>query len=119
LARRLSEGSPRAACAWGWQWVFPAAKLSADPRTGEVRRHHVQESSIQKMVAAAARLAGVDKPCSPHVMRRSIATHMLQAGYDIRTVQELSGHSDVSTTMIYTHVLNRSGCGVRSPFDQI
>ena len=110
---------PRAGVAWGWQWVFPSPVLSTDPRTGEVRRHHVHEQSVQRSVAGAARRAGINKPCSPHVLRHSFATHMLQAGYDIRTVQELLGHSDVSTTMIYTHVLNRGGRGVRSPLDQI
>lgn len=109
-------GTPRT---WGWQWVFPSAMTSVDPRTGLIRRHHLNEASVQKAVAGAARRAGIDKPCSPHVLRHSFATHMLQAGYDIRTVQELLGHSDVSTTMIYTHVLNRGGRGVRSPFDQI
>ena len=105
--------------AWGWQWVFPSAVRSADPRTGRTHRHHLSDASIQKAVGLAARRAGIDKPCSPHIMRHSFATHMLQSGYDIRTVQELLGHSDVSTTMIYTHVLNRGGRGVRSPFDQI
>lgn len=109
-------GAPRA---WGWQWVFPSASRSPDPRSGRVRRHHINEASVQKAVAGAARRGGIDKPCSPHVLRHSFATHMLQAGYDIRTVQELLGHSDVSTTMIYTHVLNRGGRGVRSPLDQI
>ena len=109
-------GAPRA---WGWQWVFPSQNLSVDPRTGVRRRHHVNESSVQKTVAVAARRAGIHKPCSPHVLRHSFATHLLQAGYDIRTVQELLGHSDVSTTMIYTHVLNKGGRGIRSPFDLV
>jgi integron integrase len=104
--------------AWGWQWAFPSNARSIDPRTGVIRRHHLNETSIQKAVAGAARRAGIDKPCSPHVLRHSFATHLLQAGYDIRTVQELLGHSDVSTTMIYTHVMNRGGRGVRSPLDQ-
>ena len=119
LPDALAVKFPRAPRAWGWQWVFASATVSRDPRTGMSRRHHFNEASVQKAVAGAARRAGIDKPCSPHVLRHSFATHMLQAGYDIRTVQELLGHSDVSTTMIYTHVLNRGGRGVRSPFDQI
>ena len=119
LPDALAVKYPRAALAWGWQWVFPSAAKSIDPRSGVLRRHHLNEASVQKAVAGAARRAHIDKPCSPHVLRHSFATHMLQAGYDIRTVQELLGHSDVSTTMIYTHVLNRGGRGVRSPLDQI
>lgn len=117
LPDALAVKYPNAPRAWGWQWVFPSAGLSADPRSGVRRRHHLNESSVQKAVAVAARRAGIVKPCTPHVLRHSFATHMLQAGYDIRTVQELLGHSDVSTTMIYTHVLNRGGRGVRSPLD--
>ena len=119
LPDALSVKYPRAPSAWGWQWVFPSAVLSIDPRSGVQRRHHLNEASVQKQVAGAARRAGFAKPCSPHVLRHSFATHLLQAGYDIRTVQELLGHADVSTTMIYTHVLNRGGRGVRSPLDSI
>ena len=117
LPDALATKFPRAPRAWGWQWVFPSATLSVDPRTGVQRRHHLNEATVQKAVSGAARRCGISKPCSPHVLRHSFATHMLQAGYDIRTVQELLGHSDVSTTMIYTHVLNRGGRGVRSPLD--
>ncbi len=109
-------GAPRE---WGWQFVFPSTARSIDPRTGAEHRHHLNENTVQKSVALAARRAGIVKPCSPHVLRHSFATHLLQAGYDIRTVQELLGHADVKTTMIYTHVLNRGGRGVRSPLDQI
>jgi integron integrase len=110
---------PNAGRTWGWQWVFPSTVRSVDPRSGAEHRHHLNETTVQKAIAGAARRAGIVKPCSPHVLRHSFATHLLQAGYDIRTVQELLGHSDVKTTMIYTHVLNRGGRGVRSPLDQI
>jgi integron integrase len=105
--------------AWGWQYVFPSRQRSIDPRSGIQRRHHIHEQSIQKAVRVAASRAGINKPVSPHTLRHSFATHMLQAGYDIRTVQELLGHSDVKTTMIYTHVLNRGGRGVVSPLDAL
>ena len=119
LPDALALKYPKAGQSWGWQWVFPSPTLSLDPRSGIERRHHIHEQSVQRAVAAAARRADIDKPCSPHVLRHSFATHLLQAGYDIRTVQELLGHSDVQTTMIYTHVLNRGGRGVLSPLDRI
>jgi integron integrase len=102
---------------WGWQYVFPADKLSTDPRTGAVRRHHVSEDNVQRAVKLAIRRAGVAKNGSCHSFRHSFATYLLENGYDIRTVQELLGHKDVKTTMIYTHVLNRGGRAVRSPLD--
>lgn len=119
LPDALAVKAPSWARAWGWQWVFPSSQLSADPRSGEVRRHHLHEATVQKSVSLAARRAGLHKPCSPHVLRHSFATHLLQAGYDIRTVQELLGHADVKTTMIYTHVLMKGGRGVRSPLDAL
>jgi integron integrase len=119
LPYALERKYPDAAREWGWQYVFPARTRSIDPRTGKERRHHADEQSLQRAVKKAVRTAGLAKPASCHTLRHSFATHLLQSGYDIRTVQELLGHKDVSTTMIYTHVLNRGGQGVASPLDRI
>jgi integron integrase len=113
LARKYSNAGRE----WSWQYVFPSARLSMDPRSGIVRRHHLDDQTIQRAVKQAARAARIIKPATPHTLRHSFATHLLQGGYDIRTVQELLGHEDVTTTMVYTHVLNRGGRGVVSPLD--
>jgi len=117
LPYALERKYPHAGREWIWQYVFPSIAISDDPRTGIRRRHHLHESTVQKSVKQATRSAGIQKRVGCHTFRHSFATHLLQNGYDIRTVQELLGHKDVKTTMIYTHVLNRGGMGVRSPLD--
>lgn len=119
LPNALERKYPNAAKEWLWQYVFPSGKLSTDPRSGNIRRHHICEQNIQRAVKQAARDADLLKPVSPHTFRHSFATHLLEGGSDIRTVQELLGHQDVSTTMIYTHVLNKGGKGVTSPLDSL
>ena len=119
LPGALERKYPNGAREWGWQYVFPSGRLSVDPRSGKTRRHHIHESGLQKAVKKAALAANITKRVNCHAFRHSFATHLLESGHDIRTVQELLGHADVSTTMIYTHVLNRGGKGIQSPLDEL
>ena len=119
LPEAVGKKFPGAARSWAWQWVFPARQLSKDPESGSLRRHHVHENAVQKAVQGAVKRCGLAKRATCHTLRHSFATHLLENGYDIRTVQDLLGHKDVTTTQIYTHVMQKPGLGVTSPLDAI
>jgi len=118
MPNALYRKYPSGAGEWIWQYVFPSKRTSTDPRSGNLGRHHIHEDSVRKPIKAASKLTEITKRIGPHTLRHSFATHLLQDGYDIRTIQELLGHNDVNTTMIYTHVLNRGGRAVLSPLDK-
>jgi integron integrase len=117
LPHALAQKYPHAHRDWGWQYIFPAAQPTRDPRSDALRRHHLHERTVQRAMRVAARRVGVDKPVGPHTLRHCFATHLLERGYDIRTVQELMGHADVRTTQIYTHVMKKGAGAVKSPLD--
>lgn len=119
LPHALARKYPRAGYQWGWQFIFPSTARSVDAESGVIRRHHLHPDSLSRIVSRAAKRASIIKPVSCHTLRHSFATHLLERGHDIRTVQELLGHADVSTTMIYTHVMNKGARGVKSPLDRL